>query len=82
MKVEKCPSCDHEPRFFLDPRIPFDSWCADCNCFNVEWITATSLFWLKVKWNHWARRYERDYKRLERRARREAKRIAKEGKGK
>ena len=79
MKVEKCQVCGHEPNFFLDPRIPFDSWCADCNCFNVEWVTARTLLGLKLKWNYLMRSYVR---RTQRRARREAKRIAKEGKGK
>lgn len=70
MKTEPCPTCKHEPRFFLDPRIPFDSWRADCECFNVEWMTAQTLFLLKLKWNYlmrsYARRTRRRAKRMER----------------
>lgn len=76
MKVEKRQVCDHEPHFFLDPRIPFDAWCADCNCINVEWVTARTLLGLKLKWNYLVRSYVR---RTKRRASREAKRITKEG---
>lgn len=64
----KCPICHADPRMHLHPYDPFDLKCANFDCFNVEPVTARTWFGLRLKWNRWCIKHERDYKRLERRA--------------